>query len=145
MAAERIVVTGASGFIGRALGRELADRGYEVVGLTRRAGAAPAGARPGAVAWASWDGRTAAGWGPSRTGPWPSSTWPGTTWPMAAGPRPRRSASSSAGPTPERPSSRPSGRPGRSRGSSSRPRRSGSTAPPATRPSTRIRPTGPGS
>jgi uncharacterized protein (TIGR01777 family) len=62
MAAERIVVTGASGFIGRALVRELAGRGYEVVGLTRRAGADPGGARPGTAAWASWDGRTAAGW-----------------------------------------------------------------------------------
>lgn len=62
MAGNRILITGASGFIGRALVRELADRGYEVVGLTRRAGADPAGLRPGTVAWARWDGRTAAGW-----------------------------------------------------------------------------------
>ncbi len=60
----RIVVTGASGFIGRALARELAAAGGAVVGLTRRPVAGAVAPRPGAVAWATWDGRTAAGWGP---------------------------------------------------------------------------------
>ncbi len=68
MAGRRILITGASGFIGRTLAKELAAGGYEVIGLTRRAGADAAGACPGAVAWASWDGRTAAAWGPLADG-----------------------------------------------------------------------------
>jgi uncharacterized protein (TIGR01777 family) len=59
MAAERIVVAGATGFIGRALVRELAAAGYAVVGLTRDP--VRAGLPEGAVA-AAWDGRTAGGW-----------------------------------------------------------------------------------
>ena len=58
-----ILITGASGFIGRALARELLDAGYDVIGLTRRAGALP-DSLPGGLAFAPWDGRTAAGWGP---------------------------------------------------------------------------------
>jgi uncharacterized protein (TIGR01777 family) len=57
---ERIVVAGGSGLIGRALTRELARSGAEVVVLSRAPGGGgelPAGAR-----WASWDGRTAGGW-----------------------------------------------------------------------------------
>lgn len=57
----RIIITGGTGYLGRALARDLASAGHEVIILTRRAesaGSLPAGAR--AVAW---DGRTAAGWG----------------------------------------------------------------------------------
>ena len=59
--AERIVIAGGSGLIGRALTAELARSGAEVVVLSRSPGARddlPAGAR-----WAAWDGRTAGGWG----------------------------------------------------------------------------------
>ncbi len=62
VAGGRIVVAGASGFIGRALARELAAAGYAVVGLTRRPVADPGDARPGEISWAAWDGRTASGW-----------------------------------------------------------------------------------
>jgi len=59
MAAERIVVAGATGFIGRALVRELAGAGYQVVALTRGAGGP--GLPPGTVV-APWDGRTLGEW-----------------------------------------------------------------------------------
>jgi len=62
MTAGRIVIAGASGFIGRALVRELVERGYEVVALTRSLEASR-GRFPDAVLTAEWDGRTAAGWG----------------------------------------------------------------------------------
>jgi len=59
MAAGRIVVAGASGFIGRALLHDLAGHGYDVAVLTRSAhpGLLPAGALA-----AQWDGRTTARW-----------------------------------------------------------------------------------
>ena len=41
----RILVTGASGFIGGALSRELLGRGHEVIALVRRPGSEPPGAR----------------------------------------------------------------------------------------------------
>jgi nucleoside-diphosphate-sugar epimerase len=41
----RVLVTGASGFIGRVLSRRLLDGGHEVTGLVRRAGSEPAGVR----------------------------------------------------------------------------------------------------
>lgn len=62
VAGGRIVIAGASGFIGSALAGELSSGGYEVVGLTRRAAAGRSGG-PGPVTWAEWDGRTAADWG----------------------------------------------------------------------------------
>ncbi len=57
----RVVITGATGFIGRALCSELAESGYEVVGLSRNAhkGTQVLG---NAVTVAEWDGMSAKGW-----------------------------------------------------------------------------------
>lgn len=55
-----MVVAGGSGRIGRALAAELAGGGFEVVVLSRRAGAA-AGDPPG-VRRVAWDGRSVAAW-----------------------------------------------------------------------------------
>jgi uncharacterized protein (TIGR01777 family) len=60
MEAGRIVVAGATGFIGRALVRELAAAGYRVVALTRSPGRADL---PAGVLAVPWDGKTAAGRG----------------------------------------------------------------------------------
>jgi uncharacterized protein (TIGR01777 family) len=57
----RIIITGGSGLIGRALAASLAADGHEVILLSRtpeRATGLPVGVRV-----AGWDGRTAAGWG----------------------------------------------------------------------------------
>lgn len=56
----RVVITGGTGLIGRALARELGAAGNDVVVLSRdpdRSGTLPAGVRA-----ARWDGRTAQGW-----------------------------------------------------------------------------------
>lgn len=56
----RVIITGATGLIGRALARQLTADGHEVIALSRspeRAKGLPAGARA-----VCWDGRTAAGW-----------------------------------------------------------------------------------
>ncbi len=62
----RVIVTGGSGLIGRALAGSLAASGTEVVILSRdpnRALGLPSGVRA-----ERWDGRTAAGWGPLAEG-----------------------------------------------------------------------------
>lgn len=57
----RVIITGGSGLIGRALSVDLVAGGYEVIVLSRRPERVfdlPAGVRA-----AGWDARTAAGWG----------------------------------------------------------------------------------
>lgn len=56
----RVVITGGSGLIGRALARELGGAGHDVVILTRDPGTV--GALPAGVRAAPWDGKTSAGW-----------------------------------------------------------------------------------
>lgn len=57
----RVIITGGTGLIGRALAAELVAAGYEVIVLSR----APQRAQglPPEVRLESWDGRTAWGWG----------------------------------------------------------------------------------
>lgn len=57
----RVLITGGTGLIGRALAAELADAGYEVVVLSRNPSMAPRLAPR--VRVERWDGRTAQGWG----------------------------------------------------------------------------------
>lgn len=58
-AMERVIVTGGTGFIGRALCRRLAERGYEVVVLSRE----PSRHSIPDARLVEWDGRTVSGWG----------------------------------------------------------------------------------
>ena len=58
---KRILITGGTGLIGRALAAALAPAGYEVILLSRRPEAA--GALPAGVRAVAWDARSAAGWG----------------------------------------------------------------------------------
>ncbi len=64
----KIVVAGGSGTLGRALSRDLADRGHEIVVLTRSPGRTDYGTP--AVREVAWDGRT--------VGPWAHELRPGT-------------------------------------------------------------------
>jgi hypothetical protein len=57
----RIVITGGSGLIGRAVARDLGEAGYEVVLLTRNT--SKVGPLPPNTRAVQWDGRTAEGWG----------------------------------------------------------------------------------
>lgn len=57
----RVVITGATGFIGKALCRELHANGYEVIALTRNAEKGRQALGDSAVCVA-WDARTPAGW-----------------------------------------------------------------------------------
>jgi uncharacterized protein (TIGR01777 family) len=66
--AERVLITGGTGLIGRVLAAGLAGDGYEVVVLSRspeRAGGMPAGVRV-----ERWDARTPQGWGALADGAW---------------------------------------------------------------------------
>ncbi len=55
----RVLITGGTGFLGRALTKRLREAGYEVIVLSRR----PERARlPPGVQAVRWDGRTATGW-----------------------------------------------------------------------------------
>lgn len=56
----RIIVTGGTGLIGRALSADLAQAGYEVVALSRHPGRRTGG--PEGVTVAGWDGQTGRGW-----------------------------------------------------------------------------------
>ena len=63
---KRVIITGGSGQMGRALTNELAQRGYEVVILSRhpeKVRGLPSNARA-----ERWDGRTAEGWGQLANG-----------------------------------------------------------------------------
>ena len=62
MEKKRILITGGTGFIGRALAGELAAAGFEVIALTRNPGTSDSLFGPG-VRSEKWDGRTAVGWG----------------------------------------------------------------------------------
>lgn len=58
----RVVISGATGLIGKALTKNLLDHGYDVIGLTRsRLQAERVLDRRATIA--EWDGKTAAGWG----------------------------------------------------------------------------------
>lgn len=61
MTDRRIIITGGTGMIGRALAEHLATNDYEVVALSRSPDRAPGMAH--GVQVERWDARTAAGWG----------------------------------------------------------------------------------
>jgi uncharacterized protein len=58
---QRVIITGGSGQMGRALTNDLLKAGYEVVILSRLP--ARTGGSPNGMQVVQWDGRTAAGWG----------------------------------------------------------------------------------
>ncbi len=57
----RVIITGGSGLLGRALARNLVADGYEVIVLSR--GPQRVAGLPDGVRVQGWDGRTAEGWG----------------------------------------------------------------------------------
>jgi hypothetical protein len=63
----RIIITGATGFIGRALTKELLEAGYEVVALSRNP---KTGKRifDNGFSIVAWDGKSADGWGANADG-----------------------------------------------------------------------------
>jgi uncharacterized protein (TIGR01777 family) len=64
---KRVLITGATGFIGRALAADLAAAGYGVIALTRNPGKSETLLGAG-VRSVPWDGRTADGWGSQADG-----------------------------------------------------------------------------
>jgi uncharacterized protein (TIGR01777 family) len=62
----KVIITGGTGLIGRALADDLAKDGHQVIVLSRRSSPAR-DLRPG-IRLARWDGRTAEGWGPLADG-----------------------------------------------------------------------------
>jgi uncharacterized protein (TIGR01777 family) len=63
----KVIITGATGFIGRPLSRRLVDAGYEVVGLSRE----PETGRQilgNEITILEWDGQSAKGWGGQAEG-----------------------------------------------------------------------------
>jgi hypothetical protein len=56
----RVLITGGSGFIGRALGASLTEDSHEVIALSRRPDAV--GGLPAGMRAVGWDGRSSAGW-----------------------------------------------------------------------------------
>ncbi len=58
----RVIVTGGTGFIGRHLTRRLAEKGYEVICLTRNLSLAKERGAP-RILFTAWDARSAVGWG----------------------------------------------------------------------------------
>ncbi|MEX2142953.1 MAG: TIGR01777 family oxidoreductase [Anaerolineales bacterium] len=62
----RVIITGGSGLIGRALSENLTKSGHEVIILSRQPAAVPA--LPGGVRVLSWDASTAAGWATQADG-----------------------------------------------------------------------------
>jgi uncharacterized protein (TIGR01777 family) len=62
MEKKRILITGGTGFIGRAMAGELAAAGFEIIVLSRHPGKSEGLFGPG-VRSEEWDGRTAEGWG----------------------------------------------------------------------------------
>lgn len=62
----RVIITGGSGLIGQALGKELSQHGYEVIVLSRslsRSPEASQGSGSDNIRIVRWDGKTALGWG----------------------------------------------------------------------------------
>jgi uncharacterized protein len=68
-AGERVVVTGATGLIGKAVCKELIARGYEVVVFTRDPGAARSKV-PGAAEYVAWTPAEAGSWAAQIDGAW---------------------------------------------------------------------------
>src|ERR1051326_1740551 len=63
MNGERVVMAGGNGFLGKVLGRHLADRDYQVVILSRRPVVGGGGGDGrGRVTQVFWDGRAAGEW-----------------------------------------------------------------------------------
>src|SRR4030065_1327821 len=82
--AMRVIITGGSGFLGRALGASLAADGHEVIALSRRPKRGTG--RPTGMRVVGWDARSSAGWGDLAEGAQvivnlageSLSRWPGT-------------------------------------------------------------------